>query len=252
MNRIADLAIAVALACFFPMVVSAQASVLPKWEVGLGVGPFIYQGDLAPSALGSWKTIRPGVSVFGSRILNRFFALRTNLTVAGLAGDDNKYGDVAWREARGLRFNTSVFEVSEVLVWDILGNNEDHYKTRFSPYLFGGLGYSFLRVKRDASRFTTSFFGAESTVAEGLRADLEHSEPRGVPVIPVGVGVRYSISPAWSLSLESSYRVAFTDYLDGFSKVADPSKKDHYYGISIGVVYTFLRGKGLKCPKDPR
>jgi hypothetical protein len=252
MNRIVDLAIAIALACFFPLVVFAQASVLPKWEVGLDVGPFIYQGDLAPSALGSWKTIRPGVSVFGSRILDRSFALRTNLTVAGLAGDDSKYGAVAWREARALRFNTSLFEVSEELVWDILGNNDDHYKTRFSPYLFGGLGYSFLRVKRDASRFNTSFFGAESAVANGLRADLAHSEPRGVPVIPVGVGVRYSISSAWSLSLESSYRVTFTDYLDGFSKVADPSKKDHYYGISIGVVYTFLRGKGLKCPKDPR
>src|ERR1700730_12896357 len=144
MNRIADLAIAVALACFFPLFVSAQVSVLPKWEVGLGVGPFIYQGDLAPSALGSWKTIRPGVSVFGSRILDRSFALRTNLTVAGLAGDDSKYGGVAWREARALRFTTSVFEVSEELVWDILGNNDDHYKTRFSPYLFGGLGYSFL------------------------------------------------------------------------------------------------------------
>ena len=59
MNRIVDLAIAIALACFFPLVVFAQASVLPKWEVGLGVGPFMYQGDLAPSALGSWKTIRP-------------------------------------------------------------------------------------------------------------------------------------------------------------------------------------------------
>jgi hypothetical protein len=252
MNRIADLAIALALVCLCPMVVCAQSSVLPKWEVGLGVGPYVYQGDLAPSALGSWKTVRPGVSAFGSRILNRFFALRTNLTVAGLAGDDRKYGDVDWREARGLRFNTSVFEVSEVLVWDILGNNDNHYATRFSPYVFGGVGYSFLRVRRDASRFSTGFFGAKSTVAEGLAADLDHSEPRGVPVIPVGVGVRYSIAPAWSLSLESSYRVAFTDYLDGFSKVADPRRNDHYYGISIGVVYTFLRGRSIKCPTNPR
>ena len=252
MKRTPDLVIALAFVCSLPMALCAQVAVLPKWELGLGAGPFVYQGDLAPSALGSLKTLRPGVSISGSRILNRFLALRTNLTVAGLAGDDRKYGDVAWREARGLRFSTSVFEVSELLVWDILGNNDNHYNTRFSPYLFGGIGYSFLRVRRDASRYNTGFFGAESTVTEGLTADLDHSEPRGVPVIPMGVGVRYSMAPAWSLSLESSYRVAFTDYLDGFSKVADPRKMDHYYGISIGVVYTFLRGKSVKCPKDPR
>ncbi|HLZ88610.1 MAG TPA: DUF6089 family protein [Puia sp.] len=249
MNRITGQVAVTALACFFATIVQGQISALPKWEVGLGAGPFLYQGDLAPSALGSYKTLRPGISIFGSRLLNRFLALRTSLTFTGLSGDDLKYGNVAWREARGLNFHTSVFEVSETVVWDLLGNNDNHYRTRFSPYVFGGIGYSFLRVRRDASRFNTSYFGAESTVTNGLTADLAHTMPRGIPMIPVGVGVRYSISPAWSISLESAYRFTFTDYLDGFSKVGDPAKKDHYYGVTVGVIYTFLKSKELKCPR---
>lgn len=252
MNRIPDLVTISVLGCFFVSTASAQVSTMPKWEVGLSVGPSIYQGDLAPSALGSLKTIQPGVSLFGNRILNRFLALRTSLTLADLAGNDLKYSGQTWREERALQFKTSLFEVSETLVWDILGNNDNHYQTRFSPYLFAGVGYSFLRVRRDASRFNYSYFGTETAVSNGLTADLDHSIPRGVPVIPIGAGVRYSISSRWSVSLEWDYRFAFTDYLDGFSKVGDPSKNDHYYGLSIGVVYTFFKSRALKCPKNPR
>jgi hypothetical protein len=252
MNRIPDWVASAALCCLCYSYSDAQTTDLPKWELGLNAGPFLYQGDLAPSATGSWKTWRPGISLYGNRILSNAFALRTSLTFAGLHGDDTKYSSPAWRSERALNFSTSLTEISETLVWDILGNNANHYTTRFSPYVFGGIGYSFLRVRRDASKYNTSYFGEESTVTNGLEADLAHNIPRGIPVIPMGIGVRYSISPALSLTAESSYRLTFTDYLDGFSKVADPSKNDHYYSFSIGVVYTFFKNKALKCPKNPR
>jgi hypothetical protein len=250
MSRIPELFAAAVLTCFFIPTVHGQTS-LPKWEVGANIGGYIYQGDLAPSALGSYKTIRPGLSIYGNRILNASFSLRTSLTIAGLKGDDAKYHDAAWRAARNLNFRTPVYEISETLVWDILGNNYDHYNTRFSPYLFAGIGYSFLHIRRDASKFNGTYFGEGSTVSNGLTADLAHRLPRGIPVLPMGVGVRYSLSSAWSVTAEASYRLTFTDYLDGFSKVADPSKNDHYYGISIGMVYTFFKSKILKCPKNP-
>ena len=252
MNRIPDLMAVVFLINCFAVTADGQVVSLPKWEVGAGGGIFVYQGDLSPSSLGSYKTIKPGGSIYGSRILSPYFALRTSLTFASLKGDDTKYPGPDWRSQRGLNFSTSVFEVSETLVWDILGNNANHYRTRFSPYIFGGIGYSFLHIKRDASRYNASYFGEESTVTNGLAADLAHRLPTGIPVLPVGIGVRYSISPAFSISAEASYRFAFTDYLDGFSKVANASRNDHYYGLSIGLVYTFFKSKALKCPKNPR
>jgi opacity protein-like surface antigen len=250
MKRISVWAAATALACSFATLVRGQNSTLPKWEIGLSAGAFIYQGDLAPSITGSYKPslISPGASLYGSRILNRFLALRTSLTVAGLKGDDRKYDGEAWRQARALKFHTSVVEVAETFVWDLFGNNDDHTRARFSPYLFAGVGYSFLRVRRDASRFDTSYFGAQSVIVNGLKADLATNTPRGVAIVPVGVGVRYAATPAWSVALEAAYRFSSTDYLDGFSKVGDPSRNDHYYSFSLGVGYTFLKGKGLGCP----
>ncbi len=225
---------------------------LPKWELGLNAGAFIYQGDLAPSAWGSYKTARPGLSMYGNRILNASFSLRGSLTLAGLAGNDLKYPAPTWRQERALNFRTPLYEVSTTLVWDILGNNYDHYNTRFSPYLFGGIGYSFLHIRRDASQFNASYFGEESATTNGLATDLAHRLPGGIPVLPVGIGVRYSLSPALSITAETSYRLTFTDYLDGFSHVADPSKNDHYYNVSIGLVYTIFKSKELKCPRKPR
>jgi hypothetical protein len=220
----------------------------PKWEIGVNLSSFIYQGDLTPSRLGSFKTAGPGFSIYGNRILNSSFSLRTTLAFGQLKGDDAKYTSPAWRQQRNLSFKTPVFEVSEMLVWNFLGNNYDRTNTGFSPYLLGGVGYSFLKIRRDASQFNTHYFVTGSKEALGLAADEAHSLPKGIPVIPVGLGVRYGLTPALSASAELAYRASFTDYLDGFSKVANSSKNDHYYTLSIGMVYRFGTINTMKCP----
>jgi hypothetical protein len=122
MHRIPDLITITVMICFFYGTVHGQTTALPGWELGGNAGVFIYQGDLAPSAIGSYKTARTGLSLYGNRILSNFFALRTNLTIAGLAGDDTKYPNPAWRVERALNFRTSVFEISETwygIYWEI-------------------------------------------------------------------------------------------------------------------------------------
>jgi hypothetical protein len=135
-----------------------------------------------------------------------------------------------------------------MLVWNILGNNYDRTSRGFTPYLFGGVGYSFLHIRRDASSFNTHYFLAGSKEAEGLAADEAHTLPKGIPVIPIGIGVRYALSQALSATAEVAYRATFTDYLDGFSHVANASRNDRYYSLSIGVVYRFGTINTMKCP----
>jgi hypothetical protein len=95
-------------------------------------------------------------------------------------------------------------------------------------------------------------FGEGSEVQEGLVIDAAKSTPRIIPVVPVGAGVRYALNDHFSLIGETSYRLSFTDYLDGFSKSANPNKNDHYLSHSIGVIYSFNKkntGKSrLGCP----
>lgn len=218
----------------------------PKFQFGISAGTFIYQGDLTPSPIGSYKTLKPAINLFASKLFSPSFSLRANLAFGKLKGDDAKYNNPGYRQQRNFNFTSPVAEISGIAEWNILGKN---YVSRgFSPYLFAGMGYSFLKIKRDWSNFNSEYFGAESEVITGLATDAQRSLPKGLLVFPVGIGARYYLSDKIGISAETSYRLASTDYLDGFSKAANPSKSDHYYSHTIGIVYRLGKKNMLACP----
>lgn len=219
-----------------------------KFEIGAGAGVFIYQGDLTPSRFGSFKTPGYVFTLFGAKILDEFLSLRTNLSFGKLRGDDAKYSSPAWRQQRNFNFSSTVLEISELAVWNISGANKFIKPKTFSPYLFAGIGFSFLNTKRDWSRFNSEYFAGEPATLSGLTADAKHSLPKIIPVLPVGAGVRYSLSQQLSAFAESSYRFTATDYLDGFSKAANPAKNDHYTNYSVGLIYRLGINNPLDCP----
>jgi opacity protein-like surface antigen len=228
---------------------SANAQLSNKgFEAAASLSGYIYQGDLTPSRFGSYRTIRPGIGISGSRFFNSFFSVRAGLNVGWLHGDDAKYSSPEYRKERSFSFNSTIIEVSAVAVYNIAGTNGNNTTRRLSPYVFAGLGFNFLNTAPNISGFNAEYFGGESRVITGLAIDMAHGPTRRLPVIPVGAGVRYPISNNLSLALETNYRVFFTDYLDGFSQSAGPSAKDHYYTHTASVIYTFNNNKGMKCP----
>src|SRR6187549_1703934 len=82
----------------------SQKSSLPKWEAGLSLGGYVYQGDLTPNRFGSIETIQPGIGFFGTRIINRMFSARLLFNIARLAGDESIYKYPAWRQQRNFSF----------------------------------------------------------------------------------------------------------------------------------------------------
>lgn len=223
----------------------AQSNLI-KYELGAGLNSFIYQGDLAPSRFGSYKTMRFGINLSGSRIINRLFMIRLNVAIGGLKGDDSKFDSPEYRKHRNFNFSTSVLEFSPMLVYNLFGKN--YAEKGLSPYIFGGVGISLLKIKRDWSNYDAAFFGDGSDIPARIVIDAAHSVPGIMPVIPLGVGVRYSLSPTIALTAESSYRLTFTDYLDGFSQAANPARNDHYQTITIGAVYRPGNKNTLGCP----
>jgi Domain of unknown function (DUF6089) len=218
---------------------------LSKYEVGLSGGVFVYQGDLTPQPLGSYKTLKPQFALHVYRILSPSFSVRLNVNRGKLYGNDAAYSNPEWRQQRNFNFTTPVTELSLQGVWNILQARSP----RFSPYLFAGAGISFLKIKRDWSNMYPAVFGESSDVQAGLTVDAAKTLPRVIPVVPVGAGVRYALSDRFSLTGETSYRLSFTDYMDGFSKSANPGKNDHYLSHSIGIIYSFgKRDKKLGCP----
>ena len=233
-----------ALLCTFSNA-NAQ-SLLNRLEFGLHAGTLIYQGDLTPSRFGSYRTPGWQLGASASMPLNHFLAVRANLMYGRMRGDDAAYAHPDWRQHRNFNFNSRVLEVSGLAVWNILGDPQ--HRTGLSPYIFSGLGFSFVKVNRDASDLDRDYFPAESGVQSGLDADLAHSTPRAVFAFPVGVGVRYPLTERLSLNAETSYRITFNDYLDGFSQSGNPDMKDNYHSISIGIFYRFRGNNSVKCP----
>ena len=221
---------------------------LSKWQVGINAGIFIYQGDLTPSQFGSYKTMKTGLGVYVSRIISPSFILRTNLALGRLKADDAKYENPEWRQQRNFNFTSPVTELSELLVWNILKNNSNEVGKRFSPYLFAGAGISFIKVNRDYRNFNGAYFGDGSDLPSRLAEDIASNTPRKILLLPAGVGVEYFLSPKFALTAETNFRYTFTDYLDGFSKAANPEKKDFYHSHTIGLVYKFGAKNGLGCP----
>lgn len=225
--------------------VNAQINV-PKFQFGIGAGVFIYQGDLTPSSVGSYKTVKTGLNLFAAKLFSPSLSARVNLTTAALKGDDARYDNPAYRQQRNFNFRTPVAEISGLGEWNISGRNYTSHG--FSPYLFVGIGYSFLKIKRDWSNLNTEYFGAESEFMTGLSTDALHSLPKGLLVFPVGIGARYYLSDKIGINAETSYRFTSTDYLDGFSRSANPAKKDYYYSHTVSVVYRLGKKNMLDCP----
>jgi Outer membrane protein beta-barrel domain len=226
---------------------SSRAQFYKDMSIGLNAGVYIYQGDLTPDPLGSFRTIKPGFSFFAKKPVNRFLAARLHMSFASLQGNDSRYSKPEYRQQRNFYFFSPLMEFSGQLVWNIRGRNYDDYG--IMPYVFTGAGVSFVRTSKDYSRMNTSYFGESSDVYTGLAADNAHGTPRALFSVPVGVGAEYPLSERFSVNIETSYRFIFTDYLDGFSQSANPKLKDHYHSTSVGLIYKFgNKIKGLGCP----
>ncbi|OQP67421.1 hypothetical protein A3860_03480 [Niastella vici] len=235
------------IVCSYYNSANAQIVTTPRHEIGFSGGMFIYQGDLTPQKAGAFKTPGIAINLFYNRLLSRFFSLRTNLAFGKLMADDANYKSPEWREQRAFKFVARTTEISELLVWNILGNNYGDRKI-LSPYLFAGIGVSSLRINRDWSHTNYDYFANDSSMLAGLATDSTYKLPGNIPVIPMGVGLRYSISNKLSIMAEASYRYTFTDYVDGFSKSANPGNKDFYSSYTIGLIYTFGKNSSLDCP----
>jgi Domain of unknown function (DUF6089) len=236
----------VLVASFYGVTTAYAQLNVPKYQLGISAGVLVYQGDLTPEQLGSYKTMKPAVQLFISRLISPSFAIRGNLMIGSLKGDDAKYDRPEFRQQRNFNFKTPVAELAIMPEWNIAGKN---YSTRgLSPYLFAGIGYSRLNVNRDYSNLNPEYFSADSPVNTGLPADIQRTPPRGLLVFPVGAGVRYYLSDRLGLSAETAYRLGGSDYLDGFSQSVNPNRKDHYQSHTIGIVYRIGKKNMLDCP----
>jgi hypothetical protein len=226
--------------------IAAQKNNSAFVEFGAGAGTIIYQGDLASSVLGATNTANVSWQFYVQKTLNSSFAVRANLAVGTIRVNESDYATPAWKQQRNFNFSTRLTEVSAQLLFSPFGTNIGRYTPKFTPYAFAGVAATFTDVERDYSRTTASFL-SDTKFSNGFAFDSARGTPKVIAAIPVGVGVRYAFSGAISAYAEATYRVTASDYIDGFSRSANPLNKDQYYGANIGI-HVKLFSKRTGCP----
>jgi Domain of unknown function (DUF6089) len=228
---------------------NAQKNIFSTYGVGINAGAYIYQGDLAPQKLGSLKTIKYGFGLLISKTISPTTSITAAFTKTTLQGDETKYASIdEYRLNRAFKFNTNVREFALRAEYNFTGNSE--YVKLIEPYVFAGVGLNVAKVKRDYSNFDANYFSEKTNIATSLATeDVLQKKNLLIPVIPIGIGFKYSLNNNFSLNTEFNYRLMRSDYLDGYSISANPKKYDNYYGVTVGVKYKLANKVGIGCPK---
>jgi len=181
-------------------------------DVGLMGGASWYFGDLNPEIF--FNAPSPAVGIFYRPNLTKRYAIRTTLYYGGIKSPASPVADPL--DIRfSAPFSHAFLDFSSQFEFNFLPFSPDPRKMVYSPYVTGGLGYSFV-------------FGAS---------------PAGRFVLPFGLGMKINFSERWDGGIEWGFRKTFDDMLDGYGNLIAPGDKsflhnnDWYSIVGIFVSY---------------
>lgn len=201
------------------------------WEIGIPLGLTQYLGDVhcsMPYASGN----RLVTGLFARRHISDYFALRPQVLVGGLAGNDFSHPDGYW-DYRGLKFKTPLVEAA--LLGEIYPFKERKFtcdgitRKTLAPYLFAGVGATYTNPTVTVQPGTTF-----PPLPVDLMADQDNLK-KWAAVIPFGLGVKWNLAERFTLGAEAGYRYSLSDYLDGISIAGNNERNDGYFlGLLTG------------------
>jgi hypothetical protein len=200
-------------------------------EFGGGLASFNYTGDLIRSYSIANQSIAG--NVYYVRNFKDGWSGKLNLTAGRIKGSDQDPIDPQ-AQIRNASFLDFLTEISGQVNYEFLDFRSGKSLVNFTPYLTVGAGFFLInRVEKNDSY-----------------SDIQL-------MIPFGGGVKYSLSPLWTLNFEFSARKLFYDYLDNISEQVITDKRnsdfqfgdwndnDWYFFTGISLSYTFW---GVDCP----
>jgi hypothetical protein len=217
-------------------------------EVGVSLGATNHVGDLVRTY--QLRNHVPAGALLYRYNLNHYASLRANLMLSKFTGSDDPAYD-AFGEARNRgKFSNWMNEAAVLFEYNFLDyKNPAKDLVRWSPYFVTGLGMLWVH--------------GYDRYEEGMPAARAYAEGRKTapfsswqPVIPIGMGIKYRLTPMWTLSGEWSARKTFFDYIDNTGALPEGqtaknyqygniNHKDWYFFTGISLSYTFWT---IPCP----
>ena len=187
-----------------------SATPLTSKEIGVFIGESYYLGELNKI---HFTPFNLAASAYYRYNYDDRIGLRTQLSYGKIEGSDATSTN-EFENARGLSFNSSIFELSGMGEFNFFNFSYLSPKSyKITPYAFLGIGIFY---HHHAGIF------AEGTKYKNIQA-----------AIPLGLGLKYGFGK-FGLALEWGIRKTFTDYLDDVSK---------YYSSSDRTLANFQRGE---------
>lgn len=241
-----------------PLLVFAQ-----KVEVGAGLGPTYYKGDLQPT----FRVFNPsiGANIFARYNFTKTISFKANGFIGRVTGNDKKSGDPFLKE-RGFKFFTDIFDYNGQIEYNFLNfrTHNGRYEHHSTPYLFAGFG--------NFSPLSGSNYGIDTS------SHRSFSGLSAFYTVPLGIGYKTILRGKWNFGIEFKTNFPINipfgklktdndyhlDLLTSKTSGPDPSnytKKSHepdeifqyantpqndkYFYISFSVSYLFYK---VHCP----
>ncbi len=191
-------------------------------DIGISAGATSYLGDINPNRL--LYAPLPAASIFYRYNFNPRQALRANVLLGGLRGNDLDFSN-AFQQNRSAAFNGLVAEAALQYEFNFFPYSTEGKLLDYSPYFAAGVG-----VALDA--------------AEGGSI---------LPIIPFSFGFKINLLKNVGLEAEYGFRKTFYDNFDGLKELVAPSdyalihNNDWYTYTGLSLTWK-IGGRIADCP----
>ncbi len=266
---------AAVLVCIFSLATlssPAQSIGYGKVEVGVGLGPLFFLGDLGGN-LGKGTTLVKDINfpvtnlskgaylnILPAEWLGFRFAINSGMLEGADSLINEKGGAEAYRKVRNLHFRSKLTEAyAAVEIYPtVFFEGYDGLARKLRPY--GLLGIGVFKFNPQALYYapngTTRWVNLQPLRTEGQGMD-EYKGREIYPLmqmeVPMGFGAKYYLNDNMYIGLEILHRKTFTDYVDDLSTTyIDPALFDKYLAPEDAVVakQVYYRGYGPMSRSD--
>lgn len=226
-------------------------------EFGVGVGTSNFLGDLGKKSV-RWNNyfgdidaslFRPAGQLFYRHSISTRIAFKFSLTLAEIAGDDrlsntNQWRDDGWyRSYRNLNFRSILVETAVTTEFHILKYIPGSMKNRWTPFVYGGVAAVGFNPK---AYYHGEWIALQplGTEGQGLPNYPDRKKYSRIQAsIPIGLGFKFNVTHALSISLEMGHRFTFTDYMDDVSTtyVSEQDFFNYYSPARAQLTYALSR-----------
>jgi hypothetical protein len=211
------------------IMLSSIATYAQNGDIGLFAGSSYYTGDLNPGT--PFKNSSPAFGAFYRYIINNRLALKAGYTGTTLKSDDF--------QNRGISFKTKLNEISAQLEVNFTEFGIEAGEKRLSPYIFGGIGYTWFTARRDSMGFKS----------DPIQANITS--------FPFGLGIKYTPVENLSVGLEWGLRKNLGKQADKIDNVYEPGvrisdAKDWYAFAGLWISFRLNFLKAERCEELTR